>query len=369
MTYVRINKGNIGLVYRHGDLIDVLKSGKHYTTGWSDKVKVYNAYHPFPATQIDVDVLLEHPKFKLMVDVVEVRDNEIALRFDNGFYKGILKTGRYIFWNGYVDYEFKMLDISSTRLIQNEHINKLQDIGITNLVKMFHVEEYEKGLLFVDGNFIRTLTSGRYRFWKNKTPIEVVKVDTRKQQMEVSGQEILTKDKASIRVSFFVHFQVKDVQKAILENKDYKEQLYMLMQFALREFIGTLTLDELLEKKNEIGQYVMSKTEQKARELGVELQHAGIRDIILPGDVKEIMNQVLVAQKRAQANIITRREETASTRSLLNTAKLMEDNAMLFKLKEMEYMEKIAEKIGEVTVKGDGSTLEQLTQIFTSKKK
>ena len=91
----------------------------------------------------------------------------------------------------------------------------------------------------------------------------------------------------------------------------------------------------------------------------------GIRDIILPGEIKDIMNQVLIAQKKAQANVITRREETASTRSLLNTAKLMEDNAMLFKLKEMEYVEKIADKIGEISVSGSGNVVEQLKTIFT----
>ncbi|NQZ78262.1 MAG: slipin family protein, partial [Ekhidna sp.] len=88
-------------------------------------------------------------------------------------------------------------------------------------------------------------------------------------------------------------------------------------------------------------------------------------DIILPGDMKEIMNQVLIAQKQAQANVITRREETASTRSLLNTAKLMEENDMLFKLKEMEYVEKIADKIGEITVSGNGQIVDQLKGIFT----
>jgi regulator of protease activity HflC (stomatin/prohibitin superfamily) len=90
----------------------------------------------------------------------------------------------------------------------------------------------------------------------------------------------------------------------------------------------------------------------------------GIRDIILPGDVKDIMNQVLVAEKRAQANVIMRREETASTRSLLNTAKLMEENTMLYKLKEMEYVEKIAEKINTISVNGSGDLIGQLKQIF-----
>ena len=73
---------------------------------------------------------------------------------------------------------------------------------------------------------------------------------------------------------------------------------------------------------------------------------------------------MLVAQKKAQANNITRREETASTRNLLNTAKLMEDNNMLFKLKEMEYVEKIAEKIGEITVSGGVQVIDQLKGLF-----
>ncbi|HXB92953.1 MAG TPA: SPFH domain-containing protein, partial [Puia sp.] len=109
---------------------------------------------------------------------------------------------------------------------------------------------------------------------------------------------------------------------------------------ALREYIGGLGFDELLEKKDAIVTWVLQKVNDAAATLGVEVAGFGIRDIILPGDVKEIMNQVLIAEKKAQANIIMRREETASARSLLNTAKLMEDNPMLWKLKEMEYVER-----------------------------
>lgn len=107
---------------------------------------------------------------------------------------------------------------------------------------------------------------------------------------------------------------------------------------------------------------------KNTNQLGIQVINCGIRDVILTGDMKEIMNQVLIAQKRAQANIITRREETASTRSLLNTAKLMENNEMLFKLKEMEYVEKIADKIGEITLGGNGNMVKQLKEIFTVNK-
>jgi len=136
------------------------------------------------------------------------------------------------------------------------------------------------------------------------------------------------------------------------------------MQLALRAFVGGLTLDDLLSKKDTIAAAILDEVTSKITDLGLVVSDAGIRDVILPGDMKEIMNQVLVAEKKAQANSIMRREETAAVRSMLNTAKLMEENEMLWKLKEMEYVEKIADKIGEITISGSGNIIGQLKEIF-----
>lgn len=182
--------------------------------------------------------------------------------------------------------------------------------------------------------------------------------------MEIAGQDILTKDKAALRVTFIAQYRVTDIEKALIDNKDHAKQMYVLIQLALREYIGSQTLDELLEDKDVVSAYVIKALKGKVDKLGIEILDAGVRDVILPGEVKEIMNQVLVAQKQAQANVIMRREETASTRSLLNTAKLMEDNEMLFKLKEMEYVEKIADKINSISLSGGGQLIDQLRDIF-----
>ena len=112
----------------------------------------------------------------------------------------------------------------------------------------------------------------------------------------------------------------------MLQIKSLDDQLYIVLQLVLREYVGTLTLDELLKNKQEVGHYVLQKLKEKERDFGVTFLFAGLKDIILPGEIKEILNTVLIAEKQAQANVITRREETASTRSLLNTAKLMEQN-------------------------------------------
>ncbi len=219
-------------------------------------------------------------------------------------------------------------------------------------------------MLFVNGTFVKELKAGTHYFWNNTITIEVKTVDARQQQVEISGQELLTKDKAGLRINFFVRYQVIDIMKALVDNKDFEKQLYVAMQLALRAFVGGLTLDELLAKKDAIAESILAEVTTKITELGLTISDAGIRDVILPGDMKEIMNQVLVAEKKAQANSIMRREETAATRSLLNTAKLMEENEMLWKLKEMEYVEKIADKIGEITISGSGNVIGQLKEIF-----
>ena len=124
------------------------------------------------------------------------------------------------------------------------------------------------------------------------------------------------------------------------------------MQLALREAVGTKTLDALLEDKLYINQTVKGLVEQELMSVGVRLERVGVKDIILPGEIKTILNQVVEAQKAAEANVIKRREETAATRSLHNTAKMMENNPTLLRLKELEALEKVSEKVGHLNVYG-----------------
>ena len=113
-----------------------------------------------------------------------------------------------------------------------------------------------------------------------------------------------------------------------------------------------------------MSKFVFEKLKAKEKDLYIEITDAAVKDIILPGEIRDIMNTVLVAEKRAQANVITRREEVASTRSLLNTAKLMDENKTLYKLKELEYVERICENVGNINIGSGSDVLTQLTSIL-----
>ena len=366
MKRVIVNTGSIGLVFRRGNYAKVLTEGIYWIRS-IDILYRYNLAAQF-AVPIELSILLKDEVLKEKLHVVEVLDSEIVVRNENGNFSGILGPGRYTYWKGVTEYEFLKIDLSNINVDKKINRNILNRPEFYPYIRIITVEPYQKALLYIDGVFEKVLETGEYYFWKNATKIHVAKADMRQQQIEVSGQEILTKDKAALRVNFYAQYKVEDVYKALNDNKDFEKQLYILLQLALREFIGTLTLDEILDKKDAIAQYVTQTLEKSVVKLGIKIAYSGLRDIILPGEIKEIMNQVLVAEKKAQANTITRREETASTRSLLNTARLMEENEMLFRLKEMEYVEKIAEKINSISLSGGNQVINQLREIFSPAK-
>lgn len=366
MKKVKVEAYKVAIVLKNGKFVKLLGEGTYWF--WNEDVFIYSMSAPF-VPPINMNILLQDPAITDALHVVEVKENELVLQFENGLYKNMLTTGRYAYWKGVINYEFININLDNYEIDANIQKSIMLKTALSGFVRQYVVESYEQGLMFVDGKFNRNLGPGTYYFWKNATTIEVKKVDTRLMQLEISGQEILTKDKANIRVNFYAQYKVTDIEKALLENKDYDKQLYTMIQLAIREYVGSYTLDEMLEKKENISAYIIQSLLEKTNGLGVEITNAGIRDLILPGDMKDIMNQVLIAEKKAQANTIMRREETASTRSLLNTAKLMEENEMLMRLKEMEYVEKIADKINNISLGGGGAILEQMRQLFVPAKK
>lgn len=357
-----IDAYQVGLVFENRKLINVLEEGKYWITG-AKNVEIHEKALPF-LPNIDLNILLQNEALASLLEVIEIPDYHAAFFYVDTHFKDVLTKGKYAFWKGMHTYKYTIVDLTKVEIDKEIPTYLFDEVRVRGMIRSFQLNSNEKGLLFIDGKYQKTVEAGTYYFWNNTTPIEIKKIDLRQQQLEISGQELLTKDKAALRINFFVTYQVVDAIKALVNNRDYDKQLYVTMQLALRAFVGDFTLDELLSKKDTIAEVILETTKTKVEILGLNVSTVGIRDVILPGDMKEIMNQVLVAEKKAQANSIMRREETASTRSLLNTAKLMEENEMLWKLKEMEYVEKIADKIGEITISGSGNIIGQLKEIF-----
>lgn len=361
-----VQEDQVVFLYKKSILQDVLFHGKH-------RVPLQATFKGYCITErfvpeVNLDVILKNKWLNDYLDVIVVKDHERLIQWKDGVFNSVLRPGKYAFWKGVYNFAYQSFNLNDLEFGEDIPVDVLYNTELRHYVNIQRVEAYEKAVLMVNNIYLKTLESGTYNFIVGSNKIELKKIDMRKCQMEINGQELLTKDKANIRINFQASFKVIDVDKALKENQDYNKQLYILFQLALRSYIGEYSLDELLANKSKLDQFIIEAVKIKSSDLGLKVLHCGIKDIILPGDVKDIMNQVLIAEKKAQANMIMRREETASTRNLLNTAKLMQDNDMLYRLKEMEYVEKISDNIQNVTLSGNGYLIDQMKGLFSKPK-
>jgi regulator of protease activity HflC (stomatin/prohibitin superfamily) len=281
-------------------------------------------------------------------EIVQAGPAEVAIVSLDGEPKHlVLPNTTRAFWKTITKIDVERIDAATEVRVAKRHLDKL-DPARSTLVVYAQVEAHEAGLLFVDGKLTERLPAGRHAFWAVGRTVKIQKVDTRPTPLEVTAQEILTKDRVGIRVTLTAFTRVIDPEKAALAAGDVANTLYRLVQFAIREAVATRTLDEILAARDTIDREVRAFVTERAANLGVEIGEIGVKDVILPGDVRDLLNKVVEAERTAKANLIRRQEETAATRSLLNTARLMEDNPLLLRLKELEALEKLVEKVGRI---------------------
>ncbi|SDE79926.1 slipin family protein [Sporomusa acidovorans] len=357
-----------GLLFKDGNYKEVLKPGKHFILPFSEtKIEILDITKPFYVEGYDIDIFLKDENLCKELDVINIGDQELVFHFIDEKFQEVIGTGKYAFWNILKKHTFNIVDVSNPEIAVHIDRNLLARPQLRAYSAIYDIEPYMKGVLYFDNKMQRLLEPGRHYFWLGSNKVDIVKVDMRKREIEINGQEMMTEDKVPLRFNFVCQYRITDAVKVVMDVKDYEQQIYVLLQLVLREYVGTLKLDDLLKMKQEIAAYVLKVLKEKEQDYGAEFLFAGVKDIILPGEIKDILNTVLIAEKKALANVITRREETASTRSLLNTAKLMDENHTLFRLKELEFLEKICDKIGSISLNG-GGLLEQLNSLLAVKR-
>jgi len=367
MKKIIVNENQKGLLFKNGRFIKHLDAGKYYLFGGKE-AEILSVDTALRSEKCPIETLLANPELAAKTVTVEVAENQLALHYVDGVLcpNTRLTCGKHVFWSDIHTHAFTMVDLTNPEVDENISASARKRLAPI-FFNVIEVAEHQKARLYFDKKFVRLLDAGTHYFWRFHTKIDVEYIDTRLQKMDIIGQEILTADKVTLRVNLVLNYRITDYVKVATEIDDYVEQLHIAAQLALREYVGRCKLDEILENKEKMSEFVFAALKAKEETLFVEVKDAGVKDIILPGEIREIMNTVLVAEKRAQANVITRREEVASTRSLLNTAKLMDENQTLYKLKELEYVERICENVGNITLNGNGDVISQLASMLKGK--
>lgn len=351
------------LMYRRNRLHAVLMPGRHRVSRLKGSVRLetyditefeFSAAQANYLTKQYAELLAPHLKR------CDVADHQVALVYRDGHLADLVLPGQCkAYWQGLDQVEIRVIDAVAELAVDAALLGVLGrglplflQRKVAAVMCYTEVPNEYSGMLLVNGNLERELASGRYGFWTVQRQVEVKHIDLRLQSMDVGGQEILTKDRVSLRLNLSATYRIANAKHVLFKLHDFRSFVYLQFQLALRESVGAQTLDALLENKDSLNAVVFQRVSRLLGEYGITLQGVGVKDIILPGDMKLILNQVVEAQKAAEANLIQRREETQAMRSLHNTAKLMDGNPVLLRLKELEALERVTERVNQLTVFG-----------------
>ena len=358
----RIRSHELGLRFQHGDLREVLTPGSHLKRPGTvdevcDRLQV-KFEHDF------LEVLIENPALREQLEILELSGQQRALVFKGGRFLQVVGPGLHAFWKQRQPLDLQVFDACDFQL-EHEQLDQILASALTvRHLRAIRADDQEKVLIYRNGELVSVFGPGTFVHWTGTGQVSSRTVDLRERVLDVSGQEIMTSDKVTLRVNLLLGYRVVDAWKSVQVVEDVAQALYREGQLALRAAIGGRSLEELLSDKDAVSAEIRQALEQLGREVGVEIRSAGIRDLILPGEMKTILNQVIEAQKQAEANLIRRREETAAARSQANTARLMAENPILQRMKEWEQLSQVLAGTKATIVLGQGDLTRQVRQMI-----
>ena len=330
IRHLRIRPFEIGLVFRDGTFQALLGPGSHWRFNLTgrERIDIVSQRAPWLLHE-QLDLIVRSGALADRAITLDLQDHERGLVWIDGRFNAVLGPGQLRLWTTFRRVRTEVIDARTVRFEHAERDAILRGARAGELLEVQDVPADHAGLLFLDGRYVETLGPGRYVFWKNGPAVRLIRVDRRETVVEVPGQDILTADKVTLRLTALVVYRVTDPLRSVTQTDDAKQALYREAQLALRAAVGVRELDVLLAEKDALARDLTEQLRARVAAFGLEVADLGIRDVILPGDMKELMNKVIEARKVAEANVITRREEAASLRHQANTAKLLTENPTL----------------------------------------
>jgi regulator of protease activity HflC (stomatin/prohibitin superfamily) len=351
---IRVKLNERVVVFKNGLPLRALAPGRHVVWGaklteqrWQTDGLVFNALP-------EVRALLPAAWYA----EATVADNERGVLCRDGVPRLFLRPGVHRYWTADPSVALRVYQVDEAMpTLTNELVSVIPSGEYVRAL----VREHERGLHYVQGRLTQVLAPGRYALWSHPdAEVAVSVIDMRLQQVALAGQELMTRDKVTLRLTLTVEFAVEDPALVAHSVQDARDAVYLLVQLAAREYVASVTLDGLLEGRDAMARFLEEHSVAKAARFGVRVERLGVKDVVLPGEMKTLLNRVIEVEKQAEANVILRREETAAVRSLANNARVMADHPIMMRLKEIDAMKEMAAHVGELRVVMGSDGLDKL---------
>ena len=302
MKTLTVKDGERALLTRNGRLERVLEPGRHrlFDLRRQLTVEIFNVVRTeFPAERYAVLKAARPDLAADLFEAIETKANEIAIVSLDGRPAHLLAPWQTrAFWKVATSVEVERIDVADEPRISARHLAMIERNRPT-IVTEAVVENHEAGLLFVEGRLVERLAPGRHAFWVVGRKIEVKRLDLRPAAVEITAQEMLTRDRIALRVTLTAFRRIVDPERVVATVPDVDAWLYRLVQFAIREAVAGRTLDEVLQAKAVLDAELRTYVRERVADSGVEVTELGVKDVILPGEIRELVNKVVEADRVA----------------------------------------------------------------------
>ncbi|MEM0987735.1 MAG: slipin family protein [Pseudomonadota bacterium] len=366
-TRVLVRENERVLVLSKGLFHDILEPGEHYVPARDLVLERHSLVNAELVTDYADALVAQRPSLVARhLTVLQADRGEVAVLYRDGVLMALVigPSRKRLFFRAAGPLEVRTFPLTDSLAVPEELVPDLIKASNRSAVSIHEVGRGHVGLLSVDKRFVTQLDEGTHLFWRTGRSVDVRLIDTRLRTREVTGQEVLTADHVTIRVNISADYRVVDPVLATRAVENFEQALYLALQLAFRQTVGARTLDQMLAEKVSVDAEAAGRVRADMAKIGLDVGEIALKDVILPGEMRALLNQVVEAMKEAEANVIRRREETQATRALLNTAKVMEENPVMLRLKELEALTELAGKVERLTVhNGTDGLLQDLVRL------
>lgn len=185
------------------------------------------------------------------------------------------------------------------------------------------INQYERGVVLTLGKFSGIKQPG----WRLVIPIfqSMKKIDIRTKAVDVPDQEAITKDNISCRINAVIYYRIKDAGKAYLEVENFWYAVSQLAQTTMRNAVGEVTLDELLQNRAAIAEKIKITVDKTTDPWGIDVESLELKDVMIPEDLKRTISKVAEAEREKRAVIINAEGDLAAAENLAAAAKKLSE--------------------------------------------
>lgn len=203
------------------------------------------------------------------------------------------------------------------------------------------VNQYQRAVQLRFGRFVKVLDPG-LKFVLPFGIDRTLYVDLRVATIDVSGQDIITKDNVPVSINAVVYFQVSNPEMAVLNVENFRQATTLLAQTLLRSVLGSHELDDMLSEREKLSKVLQEELDKSTESWGVRVVTVELKSVDLPEGMKRAMAKQAEAERERRAKVISAEGEYQASQRIFEAASVISQNPAGLMLRMLQTLTEIS---------------------------